>query len=63
VLLSYLENLLALLEDWLIYNVHGLGEEVWRLLRSEYLTRTSVRLVRISDLKILPAREALALAK
>ena len=59
----YLEDLLALPEGWLIYNVHGLDGEGWGPLRSEYLTRTLDRLVTISDLRILPARDVLALAE
>jgi hypothetical protein len=35
----------------------------WGQLRSEDLTRTLERLVALPDLKILPAREILALAK
>ncbi len=59
----YLEDLLALPEGWLVYNVHGLDGEGWGPLRSEYLIRTLDRLVALPDLKILPAREVLALAK
>jgi len=59
----YLRGLMALPEGWLIYNVHGLDGEGWGQLRSEYLTRTLERLVALPDLKILPAREILALAK
>jgi hypothetical protein len=59
----YLEELLDLPEGWLIYNVHGLDGEGWGPLRSEYLTRTLDRLVTISNLRILPARDVLALAE
>ena len=54
---------MALPEGWLIFNVHGLDGEGWGQLRSEYLTRILERLVALPDLKILPPREILALAK
>jgi len=50
-------------DGWLIYNAHGLDGEGWGPLRSEYLIRTLERLVTIPNLKILPAREVLALAE
>jgi peptidoglycan/xylan/chitin deacetylase (PgdA/CDA1 family) len=57
-----LEELLDQPDGWLIYNAHGLDGEGWGPLRSEYLIRTLEKLVAIPDLKILPAREILALA-
>jgi hypothetical protein len=52
-------------EAWLDHYLRGLIAlpEGWGPLRSEYLTRTLERLVALTDLKILPAREILALAK
>lgn len=60
---QYLKELMAGPSGWLIYNTHGLDGEGWGPLRSEYLIRTLDRLVTLPDLKILPAREILALAK
>jgi hypothetical protein len=59
----YLRGLMALPEGWLIYNVHSLDGEGRGPLRSEYLTRILERFVALPDLKILTAREILALAK
>ncbi len=52
-------------EAWLDHYLRGLMAlpEGWGPLRSEYLTRTLERLVALPDLKILTAREILALAK
>jgi hypothetical protein len=52
-------------EAWRDHYLKGLIAlpEGWGPLRSEYLTRTLERLVALTDLKILPAREILALAK
>ena len=52
-------------EAWLDHYLRGLMAlpEGPGPLRSEYLTRTLERLVALPDLKILPAREILALAK
>jgi peptidoglycan/xylan/chitin deacetylase (PgdA/CDA1 family) len=58
-----LEELLAQPDGWLIYNAHGLDSEGWGPLRSEYLVHTLEKLSAIADLKILPARDILALAK
>jgi peptidoglycan/xylan/chitin deacetylase (PgdA/CDA1 family) len=59
----YLDELLARPDGWLIYNAHGLDGEGWGPLRSEYLVHTLEKLSAVADLKILPARDILALAK
>ena len=56
-----LEQLLGLEDGWLIYNAHGLDGEGWGPLRSEYLNQVLEKLVRLPDLKILPAIDVLAL--
>lgn len=58
-----LAELLALPEGWLVYNAHGLDGEGWGPLRSEFLERTLERLLERGDVKILPARDVLDLAK
>lgn len=58
-----IDQLLAQPNGWLIYNGHGLDGEGWGPLRSEYLMRTLEKLGAIPDLKILPAKEILALAE
>ena len=52
-------------EAWLDHYLRGLMAlpEGWGPLRSEYLTRILERLVALPVLKIIPAREILALAK
>jgi peptidoglycan/xylan/chitin deacetylase (PgdA/CDA1 family) len=57
-----LNDLLEQPDGWLIYNVHGLDGEGWGPLRSEYLVRVLDKLLSRSDIKILPAREVMALA-
>jgi peptidoglycan/xylan/chitin deacetylase (PgdA/CDA1 family) len=57
-----LEKLLARPDGWLLYNAHGLDGEGWGPLHSEYLICTLEKLVAIPDLKILPAKEILAIA-
>ncbi len=57
-----LDKLLAQPEGWLIYNTHGLDGEGWGPLGSEYLERLLARLMQMDDLRILPARDVLALA-
>ena len=51
-------------EAWLDHDLRGLMAlpEGWGILRSEYLTRILERLVALPVLKIVPAREILALA-
>jgi peptidoglycan/xylan/chitin deacetylase (PgdA/CDA1 family) len=58
-----LDELLSKPDGWLIYNTHGLDGEGWGPLRSEYLIRLLERLTLLPDLKILPAREVLDLAR
>jgi peptidoglycan/xylan/chitin deacetylase (PgdA/CDA1 family) len=59
---QYLHDLFEQPDGWLIYNVHGLDGEGWGPLRSEFLAQRIERLSTIAGLKILPAREVLALA-
>ncbi len=56
-----LEELLALEDAWLVYNVHGLDGEGWGPLRSEFLERKLEQLLSRGDVRILPACEMLDL--
>jgi peptidoglycan/xylan/chitin deacetylase (PgdA/CDA1 family) len=55
-----IKTLLELPEGWLIYNVHGLNDEGWGPMRSEFLDRLLDRLVSIDSVALLPAGKALA---
>lgn len=58
-----IENLFNQPEGWLIYNTHGLDDEGWGPIRSDYLEALLDRLCRIEGVKILPVGEALNLTK
>ena len=47
---------------WLIYNTHGLDNEGWGPIGTEYLDALLGRLTRIESVRVLPAGRALALA-
>jgi peptidoglycan/xylan/chitin deacetylase (PgdA/CDA1 family) len=51
--------LLALDSRWLVYNAHGLDEEGWEPISSEYLRRTLKSLLQQSDLSVLPIASVL----
>lgn len=55
-----IEKLLALPSGWLIYNTHGLDEEGWGPMTSDYLDRLLARLVEIDSVEIIPAGKALS---
>jgi hypothetical protein len=54
---------LPLAEGWMIYNTHGLDGEGWGPLRSDYLERFLEKVMRQKDVKILPARDVLGIAR
>jgi len=56
---AMLARLLALPSGWLIYNTHGLDEEGWGPIGSDYLDRLLDRLIAIPTVRILPAGQAL----
>jgi peptidoglycan/xylan/chitin deacetylase (PgdA/CDA1 family) len=55
-------KLLSLPSGWLIYNTHGLDEEGWGPIGSDYLGRLLDRLCAIGTVRVLPAGKALGLA-
>jgi peptidoglycan/xylan/chitin deacetylase (PgdA/CDA1 family) len=57
-----IEDLLSRDSGWLVYNLHGLDDEGWGPIRSEYLERLLERLLKIDSVKILPTARALWLA-
>lgn len=54
-----IEKLLKQPSGWLIYNTHGLDEEGWGPMSSDYLDKLLGRLVQIKSVKIIPAGKAL----
>ncbi len=54
-----IEKLLSLPEGWLIYNTHGIDDEGWGPIRSEYLEDLLKRLTVIESVHIMPAYRAL----
>ena len=54
-----IEGLLALESGWLIFNTHGLDEEGWGPMRSDYLERLLERLTGIDSVRVVPAGRAL----
>ena len=57
-----IEKLLALPSGWLIYNTHGVDQEGWGPIGTDYLDRLLQRLLKIPTVRILPAARALAMA-
>jgi len=57
---SEIEKLLKQPSGWLIYNTHGLDEEGWGPLTSDFLDRLLARLVQMESVEILPSGTALA---
>jgi peptidoglycan/xylan/chitin deacetylase (PgdA/CDA1 family) len=58
-----IELLLSKPSGWLIYNTHGLNEEGWGPIRSDYLEALLERLLMTPSIRILPVGQALALAE
>jgi peptidoglycan/xylan/chitin deacetylase (PgdA/CDA1 family) len=56
-----IDRLLSRAEGWLIYNTHGLDDEGWGPIGSDYLERLLERLAEIETVRVLPAGRALAL--
>jgi peptidoglycan/xylan/chitin deacetylase (PgdA/CDA1 family) len=54
-------ELLAQSSGWLIYNLHGLDDEGWGPIGSDYLDKLLERLLSVPSVKILPAGQALNL--
>jgi peptidoglycan/xylan/chitin deacetylase (PgdA/CDA1 family) len=55
-----IEKLLAQPSGWLIYNTHGLDDEGWGPIGSDYLDKLLARLTSIETVGIIPAGKALA---
>lgn len=55
-----INELLERPSGWLIYNVHGLDDEGWGPIGSDYLDKMLKRLTAIATVKIIPAGKALA---
>ena len=55
-----IDRLLARPEGWLIYNTHGLDNEGWGPIRSEYLEALLDRLTRIESVAVMPVGMALS---
>ncbi|HEY6978060.1 MAG TPA: polysaccharide deacetylase family protein [Chitinophagaceae bacterium] len=55
-----IEKLLARSEGWLIINTHGLDDEGWGPVRSEYLDNLLQKLIAIETVEIIPAGKALS---
>jgi peptidoglycan/xylan/chitin deacetylase (PgdA/CDA1 family) len=58
-----IEKLLALPSGWLIYNTHGLDDEGWGPVSSDFLDRLLARLVEMDSVEIIPAGKALSRIK
>ena len=56
---SEVEKLLAQPSGWLIYNTHGLDEEGWGPMTSDFLDKLLERLVAIKTVEVIPAGKAL----
>lgn len=54
-----LTELLSLPEGWFVYNTHGLDEEGWGPIGSDYLDRLLARLTAMKSVRIMPAGVAL----
>jgi peptidoglycan/xylan/chitin deacetylase (PgdA/CDA1 family) len=52
-------ELLARPSGWLVYNTHGLDEEGWGPIGSDYLDRLLARLVEIDSVRVRPTARAL----
>ena len=55
-----IDKLLEQSSGWLIYNVHGLDDEGWGPIGSDYLDKLLARLTAIKTVQIIPAGKALA---
>jgi peptidoglycan/xylan/chitin deacetylase (PgdA/CDA1 family) len=55
-----IDKLLAQPSGWLIYNVHGLDDEGWGPIGSDYLDKLLEKLAAIKTVEIIPAGKALA---
>ncbi|MGW8179161.1 MAG: polysaccharide deacetylase family protein [bacterium] len=58
-----LEKLLARPSGWMVYNLHGLDEEGWGPIGSEYLERLLARLRMIDSVRVVPTARALMQAR
>jgi len=56
---SEVEKLLAQPSGWLIYNTHGLDDEGWGPMTSDFLDKLLERLVAIKTVEVIPAGKAL----
>ncbi|HXL57176.1 MAG TPA: hypothetical protein VN958_13010, partial [Chitinophagaceae bacterium] len=56
-----IDKLLALPSGWFIYNTHGLDDEGWGPLSSDFLDKLLERLAAIKTVEIIPAGKALAM--
>jgi peptidoglycan/xylan/chitin deacetylase (PgdA/CDA1 family) len=57
---SEIEKLLAQPSGWLIYNTHGLDDEGWGPIGSDYLDKLLERLLNMKTMEIIPAGKALS---
>lgn len=57
---AQVDNLLAQNSGWLIYNTHGLDDEGWGPVSSDFLDRLLSRLKSIDSVEIIPAGKALS---
>ena len=57
---GHIERLLQQPAGWLIYNTHGLNDEGWGPIRTEYLEALLDRLTRIESVAVMPVGVALA---
>jgi hypothetical protein len=55
-----IDKLLEQPSGWLIYNLHGLDDEGWGPIGSDYLDKLVQRLTAIKTVEIIPAGKALA---
>jgi len=55
-----IEKLLTQPSGWFIYNTHGLEEEGWGPMSSDFLDKLVERLVAIKTVEIIPAGQALS---
>ena len=59
---AQIDRLLATPSGWLVYNTHGLDDEGWGPIRTDYLEHLLIRLTALPGVRILPAGKALDLA-
>ncbi len=59
---AQIEKLLALPSGWLIYNTHGLDDEGWGPIGSDYLDDLLARLTSLESVALLPVTKVLAAA-